>query len=386
MNKNKFCLFFIFLLGDFFAIAQPVEFKFYNDMELTKQFACISFDSNGIIKKVQFKNDLLLCSQFIENEKIRIDVIKNDEQQKKTFYFQESGDFLIIQNKNLNKRISFEKNTHNLKTVYIADDYYFSFGKDLFVYKKDSKENTFENNNFSYSAVKTIKKSYYSLIQVESIDKNSISYGYYSLNDDGRGGVFYKDFDFYSLINNKNTFSMSTNVLNYLILMEYIPREYISIILGFNNLQFRYNKTDIINYEVSSFLTEGNSIYAAENLASIDGLPWASANGYGINDTITLTLHTGTAPKLLIYNGFQSTEKPDLYNKNSRVKKITIKNIDIKKEKDFLLEDNTNPQFLDISDICKPYFGVQRLQLIILDIYPGTKYKDLCIQAIVPET
>ena len=89
-------------------------------------------------------------------------------------------------------------------------------------------------------------------------------------------------------------------------------------LLFIGNLRVKHTKADIIDYEASSFLKEGDLQYIPENLASIDGLPWVSANGYEINDTITLTLYTTTAPKLLIYNGFQSIEKQDLYSKNSR--------------------------------------------------------------------
>ena len=44
-------------------------------------------------------------------------------------------------------------------------------------------------------------------------------------------------------------------------------------LLFIGNLRVKHTKADIIDYEASSFLKEGDLQYIPENLASIDGLP-----------------------------------------------------------------------------------------------------------------
>ena len=235
-------------------------------MDLTQQFASVSFDSDGIIKEIRFENDLITCSQYIENGKRNIRVVKNDKFQKNTFVFYETDNLFIIEKKGSPEKIILKKNISN--ALYVADNCYFLFDKNFFVYKKNNGEINFTKDGFSYTDVEAINQSYSALIQIESINKSLVSYGYYSLNDDGKGGVFYKDFNFYSSLNPKSDFPVSIDLINYSILAEYIPREYAAVILGLGNLRVKHTKADIIDYEASSFLKEGDLQYIAENLAS----------------------------------------------------------------------------------------------------------------------
>ena len=151
-------------------------------------------------------------------------------------------------------------------------------------------------------------------------------------------------------------------------------------------IQFDYSdwvKQDII-YTTSSFLIEGKTVYGANNLSSIDGLPWASENGFGINDIITIKTPTYSGMKLAIYNGFQSESRPDLYKANSRVKKVRIKNLESGSSRDFLLKDTPEMQEISLSNLILWHNVFTTLEITILDVYPGEKYKDLCIQAIIP--
>ena len=266
MSRKNFSVFFIFFLIDFSAVSQNTGFQFYKDMDLTQQFASVSFDSDGIIKEIRFENDLITCSQYIENGKRNIRVVKNDKFQKNTFVFYETDNLFIIEKKGSPEKIILKKNISN--ALYVADNCYFLFDKNFFVYKKNNGEINFTKDGFSYTDVETINQSYSALIQIESINKSLVSYGYYSLNDDGKGGVFYKDFNFYSSLNPKSDFPVSIDLINYSILAEYIPREYAAVILGLGNLRVKHTKADIIDYEASSFLKEGDLQYIAENLAS----------------------------------------------------------------------------------------------------------------------
>lgn len=105
MSRKNFSVFFIFFLIDFSAVSQNTGFQFYKDMDLTQQFASVSFDSDGIIKEIRFENDLITCSQYIENGKRNIRVVKNDKFQKNTFVFYETDNLFIIEKKVLPKKL-----------------------------------------------------------------------------------------------------------------------------------------------------------------------------------------------------------------------------------------------------------------------------------------
>ena len=142
--------------------------------------------------------------------------------------------------------------------------------------------------------------------------------------------------------------------------------------------------TTAVAYKASSELKEKNTIYAANNLKSLDGLPWASANGYGINDKVYIKTPTLSSMKLCIYNGFQSDKRKDLYKANSRVKKIKIKSLESGQSIEKELKDNEEKQLLDLSSLRIDTNIYTNLEITILEVYPGEKYKDLCIQAIIP--
>ena len=139
------------------------------------------------------------------------------------------------------------------------------------------------------------------------------------------------------------------------------------------------------SYTASSELKEKNAFYTAENLREKAGLPWASANGYGINDKIQITTPTYNGLQLAFYNGFQSENRPDLYKANSRAKKIRIKNLETGSSKDFTLKDSMEMQIISLLDLNIWSNVNTNLEITILEVYPGEKYKDLCIQAIIPE-
>jgi len=134
----------------------------------------------------------------------------------------------------------------------------------------------------------------------------------------------------------------------------------------------------------SSFLKEQKNDYLAENMMSPIGLPWASGNGYGIGDTITIQIANRHLPMLFI-NGYVSAQKPYLFYENSRVLRMKISSINTKKVKVVLLEDGPKIQRVDIFDIISEKDGSDTLIIEILDVYKGNKYKDLCIKAIIPD-
>lgn len=140
-----------------------------------------------------------------------------------------------------------------------------------------------------------------------------------------------------------------------------------------------------ISYTASSFLVEGKTVYGAANLSSKDGLPWASANGYGINDTIQIKTIGNESLKLVFYNGFQSDSRPDLFEANSRVKKIEIKCVENNGIIKIDLKDSREAQIIDLKPLKIALTSYINLEIKILEVFQGEKYKDLCIQAIIPE-
>ena len=88
--------------------------------------------------------------------------------------------------------------------------------------------------------------------------------------------------------------------------------------------------------------------------------------------------------QLAFYNGFQSENRPDLYKANSRAKKIRIKNLETGSSKDFSLKDSMEMQIISLLDLNIWSNVNTNLEITILEVYPGEKYKDLCIQAIIP--
>ena len=135
-------------------------------------------------------------------------------------------------------------------------------------------------------------------------------------------------------------------------------------------------------YHSTSYLTEGSTTYEPEHLQQKDGLPWASGNGFGIGDVISIKEFEHKNPTTLkIMNGYQDPNHPDYYEKNTRVKKIKVTNTDTQKSKSLIVKDIKNEQTLDISDLGKG----RNYDIEIQEVYEGNKYKDLCIQYLVVE-
>lgn len=142
------------------------------------------------------------------------------------------------------------------------------------------------------------------------------------------------------------------------------------------------NISETQKYYATSYLIEGATTYEPEHLEQKDGLPWASGNGKGIGDVISIKEFEHKNPSALkIINGYQDKNHPDYYEKNSRLKKIKVKNADTKKCKTIVVKDVKEEQVFDLSDLGKG----QNYDIEILDVYEGNKYQDLCIQYMLLE-
>lgn len=137
-----------------------------------------------------------------------------------------------------------------------------------------------------------------------------------------------------------------------------------------------------LNITATSELKEGNVLYAASNLKYFKTKePWVEAKpDYGIGEKIIIK---NFAAKLYFINGFISFDKTNLYIDNSRVKKIKISFPNNKEMPSQIVElkDTANPQVIQLN-----YFNDEsspEIDIEILEVYEGLKYKDTCIQGIL---
>lgn len=130
---------------------------------------------------------------------------------------------------------------------------------------------------------------------------------------------------------------------------------------------------------VTSELVEGTILYSVDNLRSIDlETPWVEGNPEsGIGEKIIIK--NAKTDALIFLSGYISFKKPWLYTHNARPKKISVKCEELHLDTVFDLQDTPNPQILDMGTLIIN----QDIVITILDIYPGEKYKNLCINTIL---
>lgn len=144
----------------------------------------------------------------------------------------------------------------------------------------------------------------------------------------------------------------------------------------------------------SSFLREGGKSYSCENTgfdfphnAVQWGKPWAEgAKGNGVGEWISFCVPDSVAELLphgrlkgFISAGYVDYSRPDLYEKNSRPRIVSVY-IDGVFYKDVLLEDT--PDYQDITP-GKFLTGAEEIKIVIKDVYNGQLYEDVCINDII---
>ena len=126
----------------------------------------------------------------------------------------------------------------------------------------------------------------------------------------------------------------------------------------------------------SSNLKEGSKVYSTDNLTSKIGVCWAEGvRGHGIGEKIIFKNNGDNLFfDLSISIGFVSFEKPYLYRENSRPKKLRIS---FEGEDPRIIELADTPNLQSLGDIYTS--GKKDLWVEILEVYPGTKYTDTCV-------
>lgn len=134
----------------------------------------------------------------------------------------------------------------------------------------------------------------------------------------------------------------------------------------------------------SSYLTEegksGLIEYKIDNLSNPDlPNPWVEGvRGYGIGERIFPKINKDSLSSdkiLVISNGYVSYNNPNLYKKNSRVKKIRIRDNASGYFKDIVIPDSPNLFEIPLYNI----IGNDGFEMEILAVYKGTHYDDTCI-------
>jgi len=148
------------------------------------------------------------------------------------------------------------------------------------------------------------------------------------------------------------------------------------------NRQESFYDTYSVEISASSFLTENNIRYVADNLKmSIKDGPWVEGvTGDGIGEFIEMDYKTTDIKEIngiVISNGFVSVNNPDLFLKNNRVKRILIEGDDGKFRNECEILDTPNLQTIRFP------INISKIKITILDIYKGTTWDDTCINMII---
>ena len=144
----------------------------------------------------------------------------------------------------------------------------------------------------------------------------------------------------------------------------------------------------VVGLKMSSFLKEGKIEYKGNNFYEPyrEKLkPWVEGvKGQGIGEWIDLSTDSYRFPVsfFLISNGYVSFEKPYLYKKNSRIKKMRITS---KEENiDFVVELQDTPNFQEVRLPKKITNLKTTFRFTIEEVYPGTQWEDTCLNLIIP--
>lgn len=150
--------------------------------------------------------------------------------------------------------------------------------------------------------------------------------------------------------------------------------------LFFTGNGFRGAKNDFVDvsYSGSSFLQEGKISYIFNNLGNMTlNLPWVEGVlGSGIGEKIYINSTTRDLSQIIVSNGFVSTKKNNLYEKNNRLKEIKVYDTDLTFVMYIDLFDTPNPQHFVLP------FDSKNIVIEIVDVYKGSDWDDTCVNFI----
>jgi hypothetical protein len=138
--------------------------------------------------------------------------------------------------------------------------------------------------------------------------------------------------------------------------------------------------------QATSTLTEGRTVYSTDKLGRSIGECWVEGvSGQGINERLSLKLVQWASQTIYLSSGFVNFEKPYLYRENSRIKRIRVSDAS-GRSRTIDLKDTPHFQPIDLTGMeldGESWYGSEySLFIDIVDVYPGTKYTDTCVNSL----
>lgn len=263
-----------------------------------------------------------------------------------------------------------------LSKAYVFVSNYYFFDKKVALLNSLIIDN---GNILPFVALPTIPKEKYIYTQQKNelqVTKESLSF--FSGNQKQTFDLKPKEENFGLSYTYKNNIKQGLLLKNGRFCLYYNGEKTIPSFMGFDEDATHKNFVEAKSIKASSHLTEPSVDYKAENLLSLElKKPWVEGvKGQGIDEFLEFNKNTATG--MYLVNGFVSIDRSDLFEKNSRVKVLSVESKDGKEKFEELLFDTAKPQFIDLSR-----FSSETIRLVIKEVYPGTLYDDTCIAGIV---
>ncbi len=148
------------------------------------------------------------------------------------------------------------------------------------------------------------------------------------------------------------------------------------------------SKRDTV-YSSSHLSSDKDIYYGPENIDDLDlRTAWIEGKqGYGVGESLTISLSTFDLKeirlnRIVIVNGYTKSIKT--WRNNSRVKRLKVYS-NSKLVGILCLKDTDKYQSFNIGNLIKKADNKYVLEFEIVDVYPGDKYKDTAISAILFE-
>lgn len=324
-----------------------------------------------------------------------IDELENEVRTTVDIELDSEGRIINIKDFTTSQNINVEYDT---RVITVKND---DFNKVISTSKLDNFKIDIKEKSFTIQCSKTKSVVYENgnLYELKIKPKYSYAVQYFSyLKNNTTYKIQYSKTPFYS----KSTQDIKLSQINKLISTnKYINQNNSKILsetsciflIPFLLVEVEGEKLKPYSYSATSELKEKNAHYKAENLKTKDGLPWAC----NFNYDYSTSFQTDDAPKVIIevpsiptmklkfINGYQSKDRPDLYKANSRAKLICIKNLNNNMCFYVQFTDTPAEQEIECNYLHLVEGSTSKIEITFLKVYPGEKYKDLCIQAIIPE-
>ncbi len=292
--KKKLLIFVYLLFGIIYA--QNTESLIISGH--SQKNGLIEYYPNGLLKNFSYGEVSLSCSVTKQSEtslvaKIQWDIydslyesILNIQISPENIKF--NSDFILPNREEKEKNIKISGNS------FTNPDFTIDLSFDSFNYKRDKQDwiirnsTIYDKNSFGKTDSGVFVRP---IARVNSNSKN-VCIGRYNCYESNSGGFTYvcDENIYYTPSFDKNSIPYVMKFLNFYLVSAELDPSVLPFLLLFSEFESYEKINTIVSYDATSFLIENNSIYSADNLNQVNGLPWASSNGYGIGDVLSITV------------------------------------------------------------------------------------------------